>query len=208
MSLAETPPWLVRARTHVGWVEAPGGTHHGSLVRASMAGTGLGEGYPWCAAFVGMCLFEGDVLRAHAWSPDHYRSGVDGSPVGWRPAVWQVCRDARATGALRMPEGAGWAPGDLLVFGRNGQSPLVEGGLGHITIVDRLGEDEDGAEATGPVGGTGQADATDGAVTYTIGGDEAGQNGIGVRRTRRVVGAPTPEPIVAWIQLSAPDPSA
>jgi len=106
-----------------------------------------------------------------------------------------------------MPDGAGWAPGDLLVLGRDGQSPLVQGGLGHITIVDRLGADDDGPNTAPPVD-DGPADTTGGAVTYAIGGDEAGPDGIGVRRTRRVLGAPTPEPIVAWIQLSAQDPSA
>jgi hypothetical protein len=154
-----------------------------------------------------MCLFEGDVLRARAWSPDRYRSGADRSPVGWRPAVWEVCRDARATGRLRTSEGAGWAPGDFLVFGRDGQSPLVQGGLGHIAIVDQLGEGDDGADAAPLVGG-GLADTTSSAIAYTIGGDEAGRDGIGVRRTRRVLGAPAPEPIVAWIQVSPQDPSA
>jgi hypothetical protein len=175
---------LARARELLGAREDSGGQHRGQIVRASMAGTVragrltcLGDGSAWCAGFAGRCLFDANTARALAWTPLDFGAGDDSSPVGWRAAVSELCDDARATSMLREDLSGGWTPSDLLIFGRAGENPL-HGGLGHVAIVDALE----------PAGGT-----------WTIGGDEAGAGGIGVRRTLRPT---TEEPLVAWIQVA------
>jgi GH25 family lysozyme M1 (1,4-beta-N-acetylmuramidase) len=64
----------------------------------------------WCAAFQGWC-----------------------GARPWRAAVWEMVEDARAAGTLRLASEAYWpAPGDLAVYGRLGQTPMVKGGRGHV----------------------------------------------------------------------------
>ena len=93
----------------------------------------LPDGAEWCAAFA-------------CWS---------GLVRPKRCAVWELVEDARAAGTLREP-GAYWpAPGDLAVYGRQGQTPLTRGGLGHVgrviearnqTVIDISGNSGDAAD--------------------------------------------------------------
>lgn len=79
----------------------------------------------WCAAFASWCMREAAT-----------RLGLPlGSlPTRYRAAVSELCSDARTRSLLMRPED-GYELGDLVVFGRAGQSPLV-GGMGHVGFYD------------------------------------------------------------------------
>lgn len=63
--------WLA-ARSQIG-VEEHGGNNRGKEVEAYLASTGLGGGYPWCAAFTTWCLknagWDGSLPRYPAYVP-------------------------------------------------------------------------------------------------------------------------------------------
>jgi hypothetical protein len=49
------------------------GRNDGAEVEKYLASTGLGKGYPWCAAFVAWCFDEAGVHAIHsAWSPSWF----------------------------------------------------------------------------------------------------------------------------------------
>jgi hypothetical protein len=103
---------------------------------------GLGPS-PWCAAFVSWCVwsafpgFADGLLGYQAmWTP----RSVD-VPFGYRASVAELCADARATGALRLPS-AHLLPdvADVAIFARDGGNPL-HGGVGHCGFVVAIGGD-------------------------------------------------------------------
>lgn len=122
---------LDRARSQLGVQEATG-NNDGAQIAQFFAGatrivggrekpTGWSPGWEWCAAFASWCAFEA-------------RQGAELVPHGWRIAVWELVRDARASGAWRdwtaVPAG-GPRPGDLVIFRRNGD-PREPGQTGHV----------------------------------------------------------------------------
>ena len=186
-----------RVRAALGMVEdRPGTLHKGAIVRASLGGCvrrglllGIPEGLPWCAAFVGLSLFQGDAAAALRWNAAAFLGGEVKQPVGWRAAVSELVVDAEASGVLHSihpgdlaPGERPWAPGDLMIFGRNGENPLA-GGFGHVAFVDELLEDS--------------------TETMMIGGDTMGSDpppvGYGVRRTAL---SKEGHPPLAWVSLT------
>lgn len=94
----------------------------------------LPDGAEWCAAFA-------------CWS---------GLVRPKRCAVWELVEDARAAGTLRLASEAYWpSPGDLAVYGRQGETPLQKGGRGHVgrviearnaSVIDISGNSGDAAD--------------------------------------------------------------
>lgn len=202
MSLRDDVLRIARAELARGVLEQP--CHTGPDVARYLSGCvrdgkplGLTSGLPWCAAWVSWCVWtawgqardENPMPRAtryeamgevELWAPDAV--GAHGwPPIGYRAAVAELVADARATGTLSLPEDGGdlafIRPGDLVVFGREGQSP-VHGGLGHVAVYE-------GSAMWG--------------TFQTIGGDEMGPGGYGVRRMLRPTAA---EPVVGWVSLA------
>lgn len=116
-------PVLEVALSYLGQGETPARSNAGPFVARCLAGAvrggrkvGLRSGN-WCAAFVGLCDSEAGVSRT------------------WRCAVHELVTDARAAGTWRdIAEGYEPAPGDLVVYRRDGQDPR-RGGLGHVGYV-------------------------------------------------------------------------
>lgn len=84
--------------------------------------TGWSPGWEWCAAFASWCAYDA-------------RQGAEWMPHGWRIAVWELVRDARAAGTWRewtasAPNGP--RPGDLVIYRRSGGDPRNPGQLGHV----------------------------------------------------------------------------
>ena len=53
-----------------------GGANRGKEVAQYLASTGLGPGYPWCAAFVSWCYQQAQVDAPHsAWVPTYFAKG-------------------------------------------------------------------------------------------------------------------------------------
>lgn len=127
----------------LGMGEEPPGSNAGPFVRKCFAGAvrgdrngdgvedpiGLTSG-EWCAAFVGLC---------------DYRAGV---PRIWRCSVAELCADARKAGTLRSMVDYDPQPGDLAVFGRNGQDPRL-GGVGHVAFFEQREDAEHFASVDG-----------------------------------------------------------
>jgi hypothetical protein len=102
----------------------------------------------WCAAFACWCVWTAaharlrDDLRdipklALAWDAHEWIEGMSDARIGYRASVAELCDDARATGALRLPNADEYPlPGDLIVYGRDNQNPL-HGGHGHVAICER-----------------------------------------------------------------------
>ena len=111
---------LDRARSQLGVKEATG-NNDGPEIAKYFAGatriingqekpTGWAAGWEWCAAFASWCAFEA-------------RQGAETVPHGWRIAVWELVRDARASGAWRdwtLGASSGPRPGDLVIYRRKG----------------------------------------------------------------------------------------
>jgi hypothetical protein len=103
---------------------------------------------PWCAMFASWCVWTAaharlrDNLRdipklALAWDAHEWIEGMSDARIGYRASVAELCDDARATGALRLPNADEYPlPGDLIVYGRDNQNPL-HGGHGHVAICER-----------------------------------------------------------------------
>lgn len=123
---------LERARSQVGVSEASG-NNDGAQIARYFAGatrivhgherpTGWAPGWEWCAAFASWCAFEA-------------RQGAEAVPHGWRIAVWEVVRDARAAGAWRdwsAGQPGGPRPGDLVIYRRSKGDPRNIGQMGHV----------------------------------------------------------------------------
>ena len=61
--------------SQVGIVEQ-GGANLGKEVAEYLASTGLGPGYPWCAAFVSWCYQQAQIDAPHsAWVPAYFEKG-------------------------------------------------------------------------------------------------------------------------------------
>lgn len=148
---------LARAELRRSVREEPPGSNTGPDVRRYLAGCvrhgrrlGLTAG-AWCAALASWCVWQawcdeaidvrGGVVASSAilmWAPNYPEhigpSPEPEPPIGYRAAVWEIVADARATNALRLPQAAEHPlPGDLLIYGRDGATPLT-GGAGHITF--------------------------------------------------------------------------
>lgn len=122
---------LDRARSQLGVKEATG-NNDGPEIAKYFAGatriingqekpTGWVAGWEWCAAFASWCAFEA-------------RQGAETVPHGWRIAVWELVRDARASGAWRdwtVGASSGPRPGDLVIYRRKGD-PRQPGQTGHV----------------------------------------------------------------------------
>lgn len=122
---------LDRARSQLGVKEASG-NNDGPEIAKYFAGatriidgqekpTGWAPGWEWCAAFASWCAFEA-------------RQGAESVPHGWRIAVWELVRDARASGAWRdwtVGTTSGPKPGDLVIYRRKGD-PRQAGQTGHV----------------------------------------------------------------------------
>lgn len=122
---------LDRARSQLGVREASG-NNDGLEIAKYFAGatriingqekpTGWAAGWEWCAAFASWCAFEA-------------RQGAETVPHGWRIAVWELVRDARASGAWRdwtVGASSGPRPGDLVIYRRKGD-PRQPGQTGHV----------------------------------------------------------------------------
>lgn len=122
---------LDRARSQLGTSEATG-NNDGAQIAKYFAGatriidgqekpTGWAPGWEWCAAFASWCAFEA-------------RQGAETVPHGWRIAVWELVRDARASGAWRdwtVGASSGPRPGDLVIYRRKGD-PRQAGQTGHV----------------------------------------------------------------------------
>ncbi len=122
---------LDRARSQLGVKEATG-NNDGPEIAKYFAGatriingqekpTGWAAGWEWCAAFASWCAFEA-------------RQGAETVPHGWRIAVWELVRDARASGAWRdwtVGASSGPRPGDLVIYRRKGD-PRQPGQTGHV----------------------------------------------------------------------------
>jgi hypothetical protein len=129
---------LALARAHLGVHEEPPGSNTGPDVRRYLAPCVRGgrrlwqpdhvPPEPWCAAFASWCVWTAaharlrDDLRdipelALAWDAHEWIEGMSDAPIGYRAAVSELRDDARATGALRLPQAAEEPlPGDLLVW--------------------------------------------------------------------------------------------
>lgn len=103
-------------------------------------------GLAWCARFASEIAWRAALGAervtpeiALMWEPaDHVAHDLP--PFTLRAAVAELVADARTCGALRLPPTAETPlPGDLLVYGRDGQSPLA-GGLGHVAFCERWDE--------------------------------------------------------------------
>jgi hypothetical protein len=122
---------LDRARSQLGVKEATG-NNDGPDIAKYFAGatriingqekpTGWSAGWEWCAAFASWCAFEA-------------QQGAETVPHGWRIAVWELVRDARASGAWRdwtVGASSGPRPGDLVIYRRKGD-PRQPGQTGHV----------------------------------------------------------------------------
>lgn len=145
---------------------------------------GISQGVPWCAGFVGLCVWDEDILAARSWTPGSFLVEGDPRPVGWRASVFELVEDARGTDTFvdvsdLQERRAG--PGDLLVMGRGGQDPRRRGNTGHVAVIENQ--------------------LTDGFTT--IGGNEADpakRQPDGVRRSVRRFGDRS-APIVGAILL-------
>lgn len=70
--LNERPCVPIHIETYIG-VREEGGANAGKMVERFLATTGLGKGYPWCAAFVATILTECQVPNPKsAWSPAYF----------------------------------------------------------------------------------------------------------------------------------------
>ncbi len=109
--------------------EVPPGSNDGPDVRAYRAGC-LRHGAlihlgpcPWCACFVGWCLdaaYNGEGSIGFVRWP-------------WRASVAEIVEDAKAMERLRTTDLDAAPIGSLLIYGRDGHSPLT-GGTGHVAI--------------------------------------------------------------------------
>ena len=124
---------IARARSQLGVTEATG-NNDGPEIAKYFAGatrivngqekpTGWAPGWEWCAAFASWCAFDA-------------RLNDEPMPHGWRIAVWELVRDAKALGTWRewtptMPNGP--RPGDLVVYRRTGGDPRQPGQQGHVS---------------------------------------------------------------------------
>lgn len=135
-----------RAVSRLGYHEDPGAPNRGTIVRLSLGGCvrnghalGLFEGIPWCAGFVGLCMWDEDILVARSWTPGSFLVEGDPRPVGWRASVFELVEDARATDTFvdvsELQERPA-EPGDLLIMGRGGQDPRRRGNTGHVAVIE------------------------------------------------------------------------
>lgn len=123
---------LERARSQVGVSETTG-NNDGAQIARYFAGatrivngqeraTGWTPGWEWCAAFASWCGYDA-------------REGSEPMPHGWRIAVWELVRDARAVGTWRdwaAGKPGGPRPGDLVIFKRGSGDPRNLGSMGHV----------------------------------------------------------------------------
>ena len=106
--MSAKPSWIQEAERHIGTREIPGPKHEPKILgwwRAIKRGGIKSDEVPWCAAFVGACLFESNYgHNGSAWAA-HY--GIwDGADRVWS-----------ATGPEKKSE---VQYGDIMVMTRNG----------------------------------------------------------------------------------------
>jgi hypothetical protein len=147
------------------------------------------HGVNWCAAFASWCTwtawssgsaagFAADTL---AWPTARDGTAPPLPPIGYRAAVAELVADARTNGTwhdiqeLGAPPSAP-APGDLLIFARDGGDPR-HGGLGHV----------------------GFCASVDGATRWTLlgGNGPGGRVALEPRSTSDTI-----EKLVGWISMS------
>jgi len=131
MSPTQAPPSLgiaalalARAELARGVAEEPPGSNTGPDVRRYLAGCVRGGRRlnltvgAWCAAFASWCVWRARGERAYDGDALEWPGGLPGlPPTGYRAAVSELVDDARATGALLLPQAAEEPlPGDLLVW--------------------------------------------------------------------------------------------
>lgn len=142
---------LELARSEIGVREVPPGSNRGAIVdsyapRCVRLGRWLDvRGDAWCSRFV-------SEITWRAWASIHGLDGYGDVPLLWTPktlppeppfrlraAVSELVSDAQKAGAWRDVVAAETPqPGDVLIWGRDGQSPVL-GGHGHCGFADGAG---------------------------------------------------------------------
>ncbi len=115
------------------------GRNDGARVRRYLQSVGMGEGAPWCAAFVSWCLRE---------------AGVDAPMTAWSPALFPHRRVVYRRGAK--------APGDLRRGDVFGIYYRRLGRIGHVGFVEGV----DGAWVTTVEGNTNRRGSREGDGVY------------------------------------------
>lgn len=119
MSSNSLPAWLVEAKKHIGIKEIPGVNHNPlilSMWKAIKRGGIKTDEVPWCAAFVGFCLENVDIVSSRFESAKSY---LDWGRAQTTPCVGSIVVFTRDGGGhVGFVVGKN-AAGALLVLGGN-----------------------------------------------------------------------------------------